>query len=80
MQEETLYEWWQYYARTGQLIETGHRRLRILAGGMLNTARGPDLNLTGLYIRVMWNVISDTLTGSSTGIISIKPIGWSFCM
>jgi hypothetical protein len=42
MQEETLYEWWQYYARTGQLIETGHRRLRILAGGMLNTARGPD--------------------------------------
>lgn len=42
MQEEELYQWWQYYAHSGRVIKSGRRRLRVLSSGLLNTTRGPD--------------------------------------
>ncbi|MEJ2544615.1 MAG: DUF2851 family protein [Calditrichaceae bacterium] len=42
MQEEELYRWWQYYARSGKTIYSQGRRLRVLNSGTLNICRGPD--------------------------------------
>ncbi|MBN1407640.1 MAG: DUF2851 family protein [Calditrichaceae bacterium] len=42
LQEEDLYRWWQYYARSGKTIYSQGRRLRVFNSGVLNTCRGPD--------------------------------------
>lgn len=42
MQESDLYQSWQYYSRTRQVLHTEGRKLRVLQAGRLNCARGPD--------------------------------------
>jgi len=42
MQEEVLYQWWQYYAHVGCHVQDGRHHLKIIDGGQFNAARGPD--------------------------------------
>lgn len=42
MQEEKLYQWWQYYARVGGEVQDGRHHLKIIDPGQFNTTCGPD--------------------------------------